>query len=169
LKKAIALAVVIAAVLLFAKFYQFQTIGFLENSTYILTDNVLTRNLMQDDIEPEKADVEPAKLEAMAPLYELAGNLYAGEQKSKLNTAYPLFVNDSAALLNINDNAKLITDDFESVSSYYGLYVSDGVSFNADKERADADEFILLELKTKCTSIPNRWRYILSVLMCRFR
>jgi len=149
LKKAIALAIVIVAALLFAKFYQLQIIGFLENSTYVLTDNQITRNLMQDDIEPKKASVEPEKLEAMAPLYELAGSLYAGEQKSKLNTAYPLFVNDSAALLNINDSAKLITDDFRSVNSYYGLYVSDGVSFNADKERADAEEFILLELNNK--------------------
>ena len=82
MKKAIALAVVIAAALLFAKFYQFQTIGFLENSTYMLTDNVLTRNLMQDDLEPEKADVEPAKLEAMAPLYELAGSFMPVNKKA---------------------------------------------------------------------------------------
>lgn len=149
LKKVSALAVVIIAVLFFAKFYQPKNIGVLENDAFALINNVLTQNLMKEEITPQEAIVEPEKLESMAPLYELGGRLYAGERKNKLNTAYPLFLNDSAVLLNLNDSAKLVTRDFQRVDSYYGLYVSDGVSFNADRERADAEEFILLQLINK--------------------
>ncbi|MGI6606062.1 MAG: hypothetical protein ACOX2X_03350 [Peptococcia bacterium] len=149
MKKVISLAVVIIAVLLFAKFYQLKTVGILENSTYALTDNRITQSLFSDDVPPEKAVIEPTKAESLTPLYELGGNLYIGERKNKLNSAYPLFVNDATAIMNINNSAKLITEDFERVSSYYGLYVSDGISFNADKERADAETFILLELANK--------------------
>lgn len=149
MKKVISLAVVIIAVLLFAKFYQLKTVGILENSTYALTDNRITQSLFSDEVPPEKAVIEPTKAESLTPLYELGGNLYIGERKNKLNNAYPLFVNDATAIMNINNSAKLITENFERVSSYYGLYVSDGISFNADKERADAETFILVELANK--------------------
>jgi len=149
LKKVISLAVVIIAVLLFAKFYQLKTVGILENSTYALTDNRITQSLFADDVPPEKAVIEPTKAESLTPLYEAGGNLFIGERKNKLNSAYPLFVNDATAIMTINNSVKLITEDFERVNSYYGLYVSDGISFNADKERADAETFILLELANK--------------------
>ena len=149
LKKVIALAAVIAATLLFAIFYRLEIIGILDRSAYALTDNEITRNLLKDGVVPEKASVRPEKLDIMAPLYERGGYIYAGERKSKLNAAYPLFVNGSTALFNINDSVKLITADFQYLGSYYGLYVSEGVSFNADGERADAEEFILLGLSNK--------------------
>jgi hypothetical protein len=149
LKKIVALAVVILAVLVFAKYYQLQTVGILESNTYAVTDNQITQSLFSDQVPPEKAVLEPTVAESLTPLYELGGNLFLGERKNKLNNAYPLFVNDAVALMNVNNSAKLITEDFERKNTYYGLYVSDGLSFNADKQRADAETFILLELANK--------------------
>ncbi|MGI6145776.1 MAG: hypothetical protein ACOYED_08440, partial [Peptococcia bacterium] len=149
MKKVIALAVVIISVLIFATYCQPKIIGFLDNNAFAVVGNDITRNLLQDEVSPKKATIEPKKLEALEPLYQLGRSLYAGEQRSKLNADYPLFVNDSSAILNLNDEAKLVTHDFRSVNTYYGLYVSDGISYNADGEQADAEEFILQQMQNK--------------------
>ena len=36
---------------------------------------------------------------------------------------------------------------------FYGLYVSDVISYNADGEQADVEEFILQQMQNKCISI----------------
>ncbi len=149
MKRIIALAAVIIAVLIFASYCQPKIIGFLDNDVFAITGNALSRNLLKEEVLPKKATIEPKEFKALEPLYQLGKSLYVGEKRSKLNIVYPLFVNDSSALLNLNDQAKLVTPDFRCMSTYYGLYVSDGVSYNTDGERADVEEFILQQLQNK--------------------
>ena len=59
MKKIVALAVVILAVLVFAKYYQLQTVGILESNTYAVTDKPDHAEFVLRPGSPEKAVLEP--------------------------------------------------------------------------------------------------------------
>ena len=146
MKKVIILAVVIVAVLVFALFNQLRSLGMLEEDAYAITDDLVTRNLKSENLDAVAGEIELAKFNALDEIYERGGNIFVGQEKTMINNVYPLYVNDSAAVLNVNGKSSLINAEFEKVSSYFGLYVSDGTSFNADRQQADLDDFILLSL-----------------------
>ncbi|MDR1014140.1 MAG: hypothetical protein LBL86_04070 [Coriobacteriales bacterium] len=146
MKKVVALAGVIVAVLLFAFLSRFIPIGYLDFSSLALTTNELERNLAADEVPEEARVITPDTFETFSPLWERAGAIFVGEEKVRLNAAYPIFANDATAVMTLNDSSKLITDNFDRIGTYANLIVSDGSSFNKDRQKADEENFILLAL-----------------------
>jgi hypothetical protein len=137
------LAFVIVAALVFAYFYQMTPIGILDRNAYAIMDGAMVANLRNYESGLEMETLEPVRIEELSMLYERTGAIYAGEEKIKLDTAFPLFLDEGAVIMSLDSNARLIADDFGMLSSYYGLYISGGISFNSDYQRADPDYFIL--------------------------
>ncbi|MDR2108420.1 MAG: hypothetical protein LBP28_03030, partial [Coriobacteriales bacterium] len=99
MKKVLVLAGVLVAVLAFALFYQFRPIGLLDFNAYVLEDNTVPQNLNADTASDEALIVDPSHFGIFSPLFELAGDLFIGEEKAKPNPALPIFANDGSALM----------------------------------------------------------------------
>lgn len=134
------------AVLTFAIFNQLKSIGVLEEDAYAVTDDLVTKNLKSDTIDPDQSTIELKKFNALDEVYKNASQIVLGEDKTAINSTYPLYVKDTSAILTIGGDSELINTEFNSVDSYYGLYISGGTSFNADGQLADFDDFILLRM-----------------------
>ncbi|MCR5431529.1 MAG: hypothetical protein K6E95_03115, partial [Lachnospiraceae bacterium] len=78
-------------------------------------------------------------------LYEKSGKLFVGDSYTPISPNYPYVINNASALMFTGDVDKLITGTFEYVDSYENLYMSGGVTFNADMERAYREDFILVD------------------------
>lgn len=115
----------------------------LENEGVAVTDDSITRNLLQSE---DSADVSGKMYEMSETVYVKGSRLFLGEEKEALSSAYPLFVNAGSTLYCLSDSITAITEDFESVPTYQGLYVSEGISFNQDMERAYRESFLFLQL-----------------------
>lgn len=148
MKNVFILAAVIVIVIVFAVVFQLTGIGMLDEEAYAVTDDMVTQNLKNQDGEGVQDLIELERFDALQEIYERAGSLYIGDSKTMLNGAYPLFIKNSSALLNLGDSSKLITTDFDKYESYFGLMLSNGMSFNQGdiRTRADAAEFILLSM-----------------------
>ena len=68
----------------------------LENEGIAITDDSLTRNLLQasEDENEQRTDVVGSSYEMSETIYERNGKLYLGEDKANMSSAYPLFVNE---------------------------------------------------------------------------
>ncbi len=119
----------------------------LENEGVAVTDDRITQNLLQaEDEEALPEEVTASQYEMSDTVYEKNGKLYLGEDKAYMSSAYPLFVNEGSTLYCVTDSIVAVTEDFESVPTYQGLYISEGMSFNQDMERAYRENMLFLEL-----------------------
>lgn len=125
----------------------YTTFLIMDNDGYAISKNSITKNLFTSSMSLENEAYEAVAFNTSDIVYKKSSSYYMGEEKTKIEEAYPLFVNGGSTLLNINSSANLIADDFESVPTYSGLYINNGVSFNPDMERAYREEFILLSLE----------------------
>lgn len=144
---AVLVIAVICSILLFQKDYDVYLI--LENDGFAITEETMTRTLTSKNLTKDTPDttlVFGTAFAASDTVYERAGRLYLGEEKVALAMAYPLYVNAGTALFCVKDGAYAVTEDFEYVSTYPGLYIANGISFNSDMERAYREDFLFLQL-----------------------
>jgi hypothetical protein len=141
---AVIISALLAAVMIIRSQYEVYMI--VNNEGYAVSRNDITKNLLNDAVTPGDADVEAVSFSLSDMIFERAGKLFIGEQKAPVNEIYPLFINDTSAIMTLNSDAVIVTEDFEFARSYKGLYISDGISFNQDMERAYREEFILLSM-----------------------
>ncbi len=146
MKKIIILAVVIVAVLTFFLLNQLASLGVLEEDAYAITGDLVTKNLKSDTVDPAQSTIELKKFDALDEVYASASQIVLGDDKTAINQSFPLYVKNTSAILTVGGDSKLINTEFNSVDSYYGLYVSGGTSFNSDGQLADFDDFILLSM-----------------------
>ena len=78
-------------------------------------------------------------------LYEKSGKYFLGDDYTPVSLNFPYVINNASAVMFTSSVDKLITGTFEYVDSYENLYMSGGVTFNADMERAYREDFILVD------------------------
>ncbi|MCR5830434.1 MAG: hypothetical protein K6F93_08840 [Lachnospiraceae bacterium] len=78
-------------------------------------------------------------------LYEKSGKYYLGDNYTPVSLNYPYVINNASAVMFTSNVDKLLTGTFEYVDSYENLYMSGGVTFNSDMERAYREDFILVD------------------------
>ena len=78
-------------------------------------------------------------------LYEKSGKFYVGDDYTPISLNYPYVINNGSAVMFTSSVDKLITGTFEYVDSYENLYMSGGVTYNTDMERAYREDFILVD------------------------
>lgn len=120
-----------------------------ESEGRAVADDTMLRILTDEDMNVDDSGVKELQSEPVAAsdtIYERGGKLYLGEDKKQLSFAYPFFVNNGTAVFCINESAMAVTDEFDFVPTYQGLYISEGISFNQDMERAYREDFLFLHL-----------------------
>jgi hypothetical protein len=132
--------------LILAILLRFIPIGYLDFDSAVLTDGTMSKSLKSGDEEAVEREIKPSMLAAFSPLFERAGAIFGGEEKVQINDVYPVFTDDGAAVMCLDDKAKLITTDIVRKDTYRDLFLSDGYTFNRDRTRADSEIFILLEM-----------------------
>lgn len=68
------------------------------------------------------------------------------KQDQKINSDYPLFMDNGAYLYLYHDQFSLITDDIKRLQGKTGTYLSNGMIFNQQHVRTNTGSIILLEL-----------------------
>lgn len=71
---------------------------------------------------------------------------YIGENKTLVNTFFPMYTNGGSSLKFYDETTVLIANDFTMLRSFNGMSLSDGASYNQDNLQADGEEFILAAL-----------------------
>lgn len=142
---AVTTATIITAAVLMKTEYKEYLI--LESDGVAVTGDAMLKNLTAD--KPDKENERPLAGEvfhASDTVYESKGKLFLGENKVPLSVAYPFFINNQSAVYCLTDSVVAVTEEFEYVSTYQGLYISNGISFNQDMERAYREDFLFLQL-----------------------
>lgn len=147
MKKAGIFAAMLAVVVVFMQLYNYRLVGHMASDSYAVVSEHLADRLTGGVQEGEAEDIVLKKYEKSTAIYRRGSHLFAGDEKEKLDTGIPLlYVNDGQAVLNLSGDGTLVDTAFETLPVYEGLYVMDGMSFNSDREQADAEEFILISL-----------------------
>jgi hypothetical protein len=137
----LAIAAVVVALLL-----RFVPFGYFDYDSLALTDANIAQNLKSEELAKGDKTLAPEQFPVSTPIFERAGAIYGGDDKIKLNSSFPVYSDDGAVLRFLGDDATLITEELERVSTYRNLYTSDGITFNEDRERADSQKFTLLSV-----------------------
>ena len=93
---ALILSVAGIAGIVFLSVQNYEVYLVLENEGIAVTDDSITRNLLQG--EDEKADVRGTLYDMSETVYVRNGRLFLGEDKASVSAAYPLFVNEGSTL-----------------------------------------------------------------------
>lgn len=131
---------------IFAITFRHVRMGFTDTDGYAITESDMADYLKKGNNEDLTA-VPLTYIRQGDALYRQGNGYFAGEDMTKLQSAYPLFLNNGLALYFYNDSAKLVTSDFDRLSTYYGMFLADGTSFNADRTQADVEQIYLAELQ----------------------
>ena len=138
-------ALVVAAVLLTLGLTQFTQAGYLAQSGFAVSGDELGRLLKSG----ETGNVCLASVDMGDALFvrSLSRNTYyVGEEKTEINAGYPVFAREGQLLYFLDDSLSMVTENWEVLGTYEGLYLSEGTTFNADRQQADIDRVILVKV-----------------------
>ena len=143
--KIAAFAVVILGALFVAQWYQLKYRARLQETVYAIDSGEVVKNLTRGG-EPEKLSMDLLRIGEDEPVYQRGKNLYVGQGKDRVEESFPFFANEGNALMIMKDDILLVNTEFGESTTFQGMYVSDGLSFNYDKSQADEDSFLFLKL-----------------------
>ena len=146
------IGLVILAILVIGIYYlflNFKEIAILDYEGYAISGKEITETLLGNNSEEDnnKKSIFLTKVYEQDKLYKKVNDYFVGEnKKEEINLSYPIYINDNTALYNLSQEIKLITSEFEEVSGYPSLTVSNGIVYNeSDLERVDEKEYIFLK------------------------
>ncbi len=108
-------------------------------------DDVLHDSLFANDEYNVMSSINAIRATQSDILYEKSGKLYLGDEYTPVSQNFPYVINNASAVMFTGNVDKLLTGTFEYVDSYENLYMSGGVTFNSDMERAYREDFILID------------------------
>lgn len=146
MKKMVAFAFAILALLFFVNTNTYVIHSYVEETGYAIPKNNIgsvlnDRNTNQGDAISLVAINEEEKI------YQNGKTFYVGEEKNEIDMEYPLLVKKGAAMRFTSSSSSLISTGFQTYPTYEGMYVSNGISFNSDGQQADDDTMMLVQLK----------------------
>ena len=138
--------VIIIIALIYYIFLRYAPEKILTYNGYAVEGRKMTESLKGD---AEKAENYLSLVEVHEDdlLYRRSNLYYVGDnEKVEIDINYPIFVNESNALLNLGENTKLITVNYEEVEGYPEFFIAGRVMYNENNlTRADGNEYIFLK------------------------
>ena len=134
---------------------------------YAISGKEITENLLSGESPENNANknIELTKIEEQGTIFKKLNDYFVGnKEKTEINLNYPIYINGNSSLYNLSEGSTLISKDFEEVSGYPNLSISEGKIYDGNNlERADAKEYIfvkttdniyinLYEIKVKTTA-----------------
>ena len=116
-------------------------------SGYAVEGKTMAENLKNSDMSNVDPYLGLIEVHENDLLYKRLNSYYIGEDdKKEIDINYPIYINEGNALLNIGQNTRLITVNYEEVEGYPDFMMTDGVMYNgADITRADGNKYIFLK------------------------
>ncbi|MFI3171996.1 MAG: hypothetical protein R3Y58_06490 [Eubacteriales bacterium] len=120
------------------------SVAYVTSEGYVIESGTnLTSAMSQDSSE----SVSLHKLEADSMIYSSFLSDYDYNTKTAIDLSYPMYINNGTGLSFFNNNYTLVTDEFQLLDTYNGLFLSNGNTYNEDLSQADADDFYLVALE----------------------
>ena len=162
------LVVLLIIAILYFIFLKYSPIMNFKYEGYAISGKEITENLLGSSEEKGSSDnknLELTKIEEQGTIFKKLNDYFVGSKdKTEINLNYPIYINGNSSLYNLSADSTLISKDFEEVSGYPNLSISEGKIYDGNNlERADAKEYIfvkttdniyinLYEIKVKTTA-----------------
>ncbi len=159
--------IVVLITLIYFIFLKYSPIMNFKYEGYAISGKEITENLLSGDSSENNANknIELAKIEEQGTIFKKLNDYFVGnKEKTEINLNYPIYINGNSSLYNLSEGSTLISKDFEEISGYPNLSISEGKIYDGNNlERADAKEYIfvkttdniyinLYEIKVKTTA-----------------
>ena len=116
---------------------------------YAISGKEITENLLSGDSSENNANqnIELTKIEEQGTIFKKLNDYFVGnKEKTEINLNYPIYINGNSSLYNLSEGSTLISKEFEEVSGYPNLSISEGKIYDGNNlERADAKEYIFVK------------------------
>ena len=117
-----------------------------------ITENLLGASKNSEESDTQNSDssdnteknIDLAKIEEQGTIFKKLGTYFIGnKEKTEIDLNYPIYINDKNTIYNLSQDIMLISKDFEKVSGYPNISITDGKVYNGNSlERADNKEYI---------------------------
>ena len=138
-------AVVLVVMGIFAFAFRQIHIGYVEEDGVIVTSSDVYDRLNRGSGDVDV--VELTNVKGNDEIFSRGGKYYVGQDMTEYKAEYPIYANNGQSLYFTNDESQLVTEDFDLLSTYAGMFVADGTSFNAGRDQADVETIYLVKLK----------------------
>ena len=159
--------IIVLITLIYFIFLKYSPIMNFKYEGYAISGKEITENLLSGESSENNANknIELAKIEEQGTIFKKLNDYFVGsKEKTEINLNYPIYINGNSSLYNLSEGSTLISKDFEEISGYPNLSISEGKIYDGNNlERADAKEYIfvkttdniyinLYEIKVKTTA-----------------
>ena len=163
------IAIILVIALLYFIFLKYSPIMNFKYEGYAISGKEITENLLgsgETDNTNANKNIELTKIEEQGTIFKKLNDYFVGsKEKTEINLNYPIYINGNSSLYNLSEGSTLISKNFEEISGYPNLSISEGKIYDGNNlERADAKEYIfvkttdniyinLYEIKVKTTAM----------------
>ena len=147
----IGLIIIVAIItLIYFIFLKYSPIMNFKYEGYAISGKEITENLLGSSAENDSStskNIELTKIEEQGTIFKKLNDYFVGnKEKTEINLNYPIYINGNSSLYNLSEGSTLISRDFEEVSGYPNLSISEGKIYDGSNlERADAKEYIFVK------------------------
>ena len=162
------IAIILVITLIYFIFLKYSPIMNFKYEGYAISGKEITENLLgsgETDNTNANKNIELTKIEEQGTIFKKLNDYFVGsKEKTEINLNYPIYINGNSSLYNLSEGSTLISKNFEEISGYPNLSISEGKIYDGNNlERADAKEYIfvkttdniyinLYEIKVKTTA-----------------
>ena len=142
------IAIILVIALIYFIFLKYSPIMNFKYEGYAISGKDITENLLgsSEDSTTNKS-LELTKIEEQGTIFKKLNDYFVGnKEKKEINLNYPIYINNNSAIYNLAESSTLISKDFEQVTGYPNLSISEGKVYDGNNlERADAKEYIFVK------------------------
>ena len=145
--------IVVLITLIYCIFLKYSPIMNFKYEGYAISGKEITENLLSGDSSDNNSNsnanknIELTKIEEQGTIFKKLNDYFVGNrEKTEINLNYPIYINGNSSLYNLSEGSTLISKDFEEISGYPNLSISEGKIYDGNNlERADAKEYIFVK------------------------
>ena len=142
------IAIILVIALIYFIFLKYSPIMNFKYEGYAISGKDITENLLGASEDSNKnKNLELTKIEEQGTIFKKLNDYFVGsKEKTEINLNYPIYINNNSAIYNLAESSTLISKDFEQVTGYPNLSISEGKVYDGNNlERADAKEYIFVK------------------------
>mgnify|MGYP001137250892 FL=1 len=142
------IAIIIVIALIYFIFLKYSPVMNFKYEGYAISGKEITENLLGSSEESTtNKNIELTKIEEQGTIFKKINDYFVGnKEKTEINLNYPIYINGNSAIYNLAESSTLISKDFEEVTGYPNLSISEGKVYDGNNlDRADAKEYIFVK------------------------
>ena len=142
------IAIIIVIALIYFIFLKYSPVMNFKYEGYAISGKEITENLLGSSEESTtNKNIELTKIEEQGTIFKKINDYFVGnKEKTEINLNYPIYINGNSAIYNLAESSTLISKDFEQVTGYPNLSISEGKVYDGNNlERADGKEYIFVK------------------------